>query len=30
LLREELSIPGRDAVYERSLAGAIRLAAEKK
>ena len=29
LLREELSIPGRDAVYERSLARAARLAAEK-
>lgn len=29
LLREELSIPGRDAVYERSLARAARLAGEK-
>jgi len=30
LLREELAIPGRDAVYERSLARANKLAAEKK
>ncbi len=30
LLREELSIPGRDAVYEKSLARAGRLAAERQ
>jgi hypothetical protein len=30
LLREELSIPGRDAVYEKSLTRAVALAAENR